>query len=54
MIEISEVGNLLLNMSGGLLPEHLSKDEVDLLVEEYGENWFCELGYDDSYNKPEF
>lgn len=40
-------------MASGLLPEHLSKDEVELLISGYGENWFYKLGYDDSYNKPE-
>jgi len=38
---------------GGLLPEHLSKEECKLLEEKYGENWFYELGYTDSdYKKP--
>jgi hypothetical protein len=54
MDKIDETTNLLLNMSGGLLPEHLSRHEVELLVTVYGENWFYELGYNDfEYNKPE-
>lgn len=46
----TEVGNLLLNMSAGVLPEHLTKDEVELLEKEYGENWFEKLGY----SEPEY
>jgi len=49
----TELGNLLLNMSGGLLPEHLSKQEVDLLTKEYGNDWFEKLGYTEpGYKKP--
>ena len=45
--------NLLLNMSGGLLPEDLQPDEVELLRSKYGENWFEELGYNDKeYRRP--
>ena len=52
---ISKVQNLVLNMSSGLLPKDLTKDEVDLLVEEYGEEWFEELGFsEDKYEKPNF
>jgi len=51
MSEITEVGNLLLNMMSGLLPEHLSKNEIRLLELEFGENWFIELGYDDEHYK---
>lgn len=51
MSEITEVGNLLLNLMGGLLPEHLSREEVKLLEMEFGENWFDELGYDDEHYK---
>ena len=47
------VVNLLLNMSGGLLPEHLQPDEVELLRSKYGSNWFEELGYNDKeYRRP--
>jgi len=50
---LTNLENLLLNMSSGLLPEHLSKDEVKLLEEKYGPDWFSELGYKESeYNKP--
>jgi len=51
MSEITEVGNLLLNMMSGLLPEHLSKEEVTLLEMEFGKNWFEALGYDDEHYK---
>jgi len=48
-----EVCNLLLNMSGGLLPEYLSKEEVLLLKNRFGENWFESLGYSEpEYKKP--
>lgn len=47
------VVNLLLNMSGGLLPEDLQSDEVELLKSKYGSNWFEELGYNDKeYRRP--
>lgn len=52
--EIREVDNLLLNMASGLLPKDLSEHEVNMLIEECGKNWFYELGYDDSYEKPKF
>ena len=45
--------NLLLNMSGGLPPEYLSKNEVALMVERYGEDWLEKLGYTEpEYKKP--
>ncbi len=48
-------GNLVLNMSGGLLPKNLMKDEVKLLEEAYGKDWFEDLGYDEvNYIKPVF
>lgn len=47
-----EVSNLLLNMSGGLLPKDLTPDEVKLLINKFGNNWFYELGYDDTYEHP--
>jgi hypothetical protein len=54
-IRIDEIMNLLLNMSGGLLPEHLNEDEVRLLEAEYGVEWFDELGYTEpEYKKPTF
>lgn len=47
--------NLIINMSGGLLPEHLTKDEVSLLVARYGDGWFEKLGYSEpEYKKPVF
>ncbi len=49
------IDNLLMNMSGGLLPENLSKEEVDLLKERYGKDWFEYLGYTEpKYKKPKF
>ena len=42
---MTELTNLLLNMSSGLLPEHLKEREISLLEKEYGKNWFEELGY---------
>jgi hypothetical protein len=53
--KIDEVSNLLMNMSGGLLPEDLSKEEVELMASEYGDNWFEKLGYTEPrYKKPKF
>jgi len=52
---VDETNNLLLNMSGGLFPEHLSENEVDLLRKRFGTNWFEELGYSEpEYKKPIF
>jgi hypothetical protein len=49
----NELQNLLLNMSSGLLPENLTQNEIELLKEYYGENWFEELGYTEpEYKKP--
>ena len=52
---ISEVDNIIFNLSGGLLPEYLCKDEVDLLINKYGVNWFEKLGYNETkFKKPTF
>ena len=52
--DLSEVDNLLRNMSSGLLPEDLLPSEVKMLEKEYGENWFNHLGYSEpEYVKPE-
>ena len=49
-----EVENLLLNMGGGLLPEHLCKEEIELLKGKYGNDWFTKLGYKEpKYKNPE-
>lgn len=49
------VDNLLLNMNGGLLPEHLTESEVLALKDKFGEDWFNVLGYnEEEYKKPEF
>lgn len=42
---IDDIDNLLLNMNAGLLPKNLTKDEVELLENRYGKNWFNELGF---------
>jgi hypothetical protein len=47
-----EIDNLLLNMISGLLPKDLSPEEVGLLENNFGENRFEELGYDENYEKP--
>lgn len=48
-----ETNNLLLNMSGGLLPENLSKRETALLEKRFGKDWFYILGYNDQeYKNP--
>jgi hypothetical protein len=53
--DIDECDNLLLNMMGGLLPEHLSMEEVKLLEIRFGSDWFDVLGYDDNnYVRPRF
>jgi hypothetical protein len=45
--------NILLNMSAGLLPKDLSKNEQEILKNDYGENWFEFLGYTEpAYEKP--
>jgi hypothetical protein len=52
---IDDYANLILNMSGGLLPEDLIEDEVILLIEKDGEDWFEKLGYSEpKYKKPVF
>jgi len=51
---MTEIENLVLNMSGGLLPKDLQKDEIILLEKEYGKEWFEKLGYSEpEYKKPE-
>jgi hypothetical protein len=56
VVTLSDVDNLLLNMMSGLLPEHLSEDEVAMLVERFGDDWLSELGYAeaDGYAMPTF
>ena len=45
--------NLLLNMSSGLLPKDLQKEEITLLELRFGTNWFEALGYyEPEYEKP--
>lgn len=49
-----ETNNILLNMTGGLLPEHLSAREIGLLTKRFGGDWFHKLGYkeEDGYRNP--
>lgn len=52
-LKFSETENLLMNMSGGLLPENLTLSEIKMLQNKYGLNWFEELGYSEPrYKKP--
>ncbi len=52
-MKIDELGNLILHMQGGLLPECLSEDECRLLEKEFGKNWFSALGYTEpEYKRP--
>ena len=52
-IKFTTVQNLLLNMSGGLLPEELTPTEVNWLEKEFGAGWFEYLGYTEpEYKKP--
>lgn len=52
-IEFTEVDNLLMNMSAGLLPENLAPREIEMLEKKYGANWFKELGYEEKkFKKP--
>ncbi len=50
-LNVSILDNLILNMSGGLLPEQLSESEIQLLVDEYGKDWFDYLGYKEPFYK---
>lgn len=50
---INDLNNLLLNMSAGLVPINLSKNEREILAKEFGPNWFDELGYKEpEYQRP--
>lgn len=49
----TKFGNLMLNLSAGMLPESLTPTEIGLLEDEYGDNWFEILGYrEPEYKKP--
>lgn len=53
MENLDKYQNLILNMQSGLLPENLSGEEIVLLREVDGEDWFYKLGYtEDKYKKP--
>lgn len=55
MNNTSEIDNILLNLSSGLLPKNLSAHEVELLEKEFGKDWFERLGYkENEYEKPKF
>lgn len=49
-MKFTPLDNLCLNMISGLLPENLMEEEVSLLKEKFGDNWFNELGY----HEPEY
>lgn len=50
---MDELGNLLMNMSAGLLPKDLSQDEIETLEDKYGPEWFGKLGYSEpTYERP--
>ena len=52
---ITDLDNLLIQMKAGLLPEQLDIEEVEMLKEVYGVNWFNELGYnDDTYTRSKY
>jgi hypothetical protein len=52
-MKLSPAYNLLLNMKSGLLPENLQEDEIKVLINQYGNNWFEILGYTEpQYKKP--
>ena len=47
--------NILLNMSAGKLPEELKLNELEAISQEYGDNWFEDMGYTEpEYKKPKF
>lgn len=51
--EVEKLGNLILNMISGLIPEDLSDDEIVLLAKVYGLDWFDKLGYTEpEYRRP--
>lgn len=47
--EIDDLTNLLLNLSAGVHPKNLTEDEVEILKNEYGEDWLNELGYTEEW-----
>lgn len=51
--KLSEVENLLLNMSDSCLPYDLSDDQRKLLERRFGQDWFTKLGYKEpEYKRP--
>jgi len=51
---LESIQNLVLNLGAGLLPEYLTKDEIELLKIKFGSNWFTKLGYSEpQYKNPE-
>ena len=49
------IRSIMTKLSSGTLPENLSKGEVELLIEEYGDNWFFRIGYSEKkYKQPVF
>ncbi len=54
-MKISKTENILLNLSGGLTPDCLTKKEVALLRRAFGRCWFFKLGYTvPKYQRPRF
>ena len=52
-MKIDPTINLLFNMASGLLPEHLSTKEIKMLEDKFGNDWFHELGYNETeYKNP--
>lgn len=43
---MTDLDNLLINLAMGLPPESLSKDEMKMLEDKYGPDWFGVLGYE--------
>lgn len=49
--EDEKVVNIILNLSSGLEPINLSKQECKLLEKKYGSDWFEKIGYDETTHK---
>lgn len=53
--QITDFDNIVLNLFSGLLPEHLNKEEVQILHNKLCNDWFEKLGYNiTEYKKPIF
>lgn len=50
-----KIVNILFNLSAGMLPKNLSREEVKVLEDHFGSEWFSEMGYkEDIHDKPTF